>query len=448
MRITWAQPEDLVAHELVALGDEGIVPENIINAWRDAGGSLIAQVSGASPIGADCHLRELARTILHELDTLDNPARIEAVFDAPDFKDGVKLRENQWDTYMVRVRGAWYGRLVGCVSGKPVEKIPRQGIRAIAQATGNWPIHGYFTQEGLPGDIAERWPWNRRSRVNSLVENINGTPEDDDINYPLLALELLETKGPEFTSDDVAQLWLDNLPAGRVFTAERAAYRNLLDARPVPECGHRLNPFREWIGALIRADVFGWTNPGKPHRAAYLAWKDARISHSRNGIYGEMWAAALCSAAMSESTISEALDVSLTVISSTSALHEAVTFGRECAASTTDCEAGLDALHDRYGHHHWVHVLNNAATIAFALEFSGGDFWKGIHAGVAAGWDTDSVGATIGGVIGAFCGLNGIGDEYTAPLNNSIATSLPGKNGCSIDDVIARTVALARANND
>ena len=58
-------------------------------------------------------------------------------------------------------------------------------------------------------------------------------PEDDDLNYPILALALLEKHGTGFTTDDVAQLWLDNLPAGRVFTAERAAYRNILDARPV-----------------------------------------------------------------------------------------------------------------------------------------------------------------------------------------------------------------------
>ena len=41
-----------------------------------------------------------------------------------------------------------------------------------------------------------------------------------------------EEGGPGFTTDDVGTLWLDRLPAGRTFTAERVAYRNLLDARP------------------------------------------------------------------------------------------------------------------------------------------------------------------------------------------------------------------------
>jgi ADP-ribosylglycohydrolase len=123
-----------------------------------------------------------------------------------------------------RMRGAWFGRAVGCLLGKPVEKLPRAAIEEIARATGNWPIAGYFTAQGLPADVAARWPWNRRSAPTSLVENIDGMPEDDDLNFAILALDLLEARGPALTTEDVAEAWLANLPAGRVFTAERAAY--------------------------------------------------------------------------------------------------------------------------------------------------------------------------------------------------------------------------------
>ena len=155
-----------------------------------------------------------------------------------------------------RIHGAWTGRGAGCLLGKPVEKIPREGIREILSSQGRFPLDAYFTAEGLDPDVAARWPWNRRSAPTSLVENIDGMPEDDDLNFPVLALHLLESKGADFDLEDVAAVWLEMLPAGRIFTAERCAYRNLLEAVPPEQAATHRNPFREWIGALIRADVF------------------------------------------------------------------------------------------------------------------------------------------------------------------------------------------------
>ena len=91
----------------------------------------------------------------------------------------------------------------------------------------------------------------------------------------------------------MAEGWLAFLPYTRVYTAERATYVNLLHDVPVSLTGPHRNPYREWIGAVIRADVFGWVNPGRPRAAARHAYQDAVLSHRANGVYGEMWAAAL-----------------------------------------------------------------------------------------------------------------------------------------------------------
>ncbi|MFI5610988.1 ADP-ribosylglycohydrolase family protein [Amycolatopsis sp. NPDC051903] len=442
MRLTWAQPEDLLAHEFVQAAAEGKDVSVVRERWVAAGGDPVPAVSGAGPVPAPPALRELARTLLAELAQLpaalspaepDEWAAIEALLPAaPELPRG--LRDG-------RVLGAWTGRAAGCLLGKPVEKIPREGIEEILRATGRWPLERWFTAVGLPADVAARWPWNRRSAKTSLEENIHGMPEDDDLNYPMLALTLLETHGRGFTTDDVAQLWLDNLPAGRVFTAERAAYRNILDARPVPETATYLNPFREWIGALIRTDVFGWVSPGEVRGAARLAWTDARLSHTRNGGYGAMWAAALASAAMVCATVDEVLDAAATVLPPGSRLAEAVRLGR-AAAREGDVRAGLDRLHAAYGDLHWVHVLGNAAVIAYALAKGGGEFGPSVSIAVTAGWDTDSAAATVGGVVGALRGVEGIGEQWVAPLEGRIATSLPGGEQ-KIADLAARTIALA-----
>ena len=456
MRLTWAQPEDLVAHELVQSAAEGRDVADVAARWEAAGGDLVPAVSGASTTPATADLRALARELLVELDGLARPVDAaepdewdaivallppEPALPRPAADAGAPAARAELEG---RVRGAWTGRAAGCLLGKPVEKIPRAGIEEILRAAGRWPLDRYFTEEGLDPAVAAQYPWNRRSRPTSLRENIDGMPEDDDLNYPLLALDLLERHGASFTSDDVAQLWIDALPAGRVFTAERAAYRNVLDARPVPQTATYLNPFREWIGALIRADVHGWVRPGDVRGAARLAYTDARLSHTRNGVYGAMWAAALCSASLVCDDVDEVLDAAHAVVPPGSRLDVAIRLGRS-AALQGDLTQGLDLLHAELGHLHWVHVLNNAAVIAYALARSGGDLGTGITTAVTAGWDTDSAGATVGSVLGGLAGADGVPARWADPIRGRIATTLPGGAQRSIDDLVHRTLALQAA---
>lgn len=453
MRLTWAQPEDLVPAEFAALREQGATESDLApieRRWTDAGGSSALAPSGASETPAPPAVRALARVVLDDLQALQAPCAEEPnewaaiVALLPPAAPATAARVS-----LDRMHGAWLGRAAGCLLGKPVEKIPREGIEQIARATDNWPIRRYFTAAGLPRETAERWPWNRRSAPTSLLENIDGMPEDDDLNFPILALDLLETHGSDLTTDHVAQAWLAALPAGRVFTAERAAYRNILDARPVPETATHHNPFREWIGALIRADVHGWVHPGDVLGAAASAWVDARLSHTRNGIYGEMWAAALCSASLVSASIDEVLDLADTVVPPRSRLASALRFGREVGRRLTDGQltsaAALDQLHSEFAGMHWVHTLNNAALAACALQAYGDDFDSAIALAVAGGWDTDSVGATVGSVVGGFVGADRIDAAWTAPLHDRIATSMPGGAERSIRELAERTLRLSGA---
>ncbi|MGN9842735.1 ADP-ribosylglycohydrolase family protein [Nonomuraea sp. H19] len=445
IRLTWVQPEDLIGHELRQAaedGRDGGLVREIAARWHAAGGHDAPPRAGASEPGA-ARLRGLAEELLDELAAIPSPPAepsdlagiIAACPDWPGREPGSAAVDPE------RVLGAWLGRAAGCVLGKPVEKIPRDGIRRIAEATGNWPIRGWFTAKGLPDDIARRWPWNRRSAVNSLAENIDGIPEDDDLNYPLLALSLLERHGRAFTTDDVARLWLDELPAGRTFTAERIAYRNLLNGVEPPRTAAHRNPFREWIGALIRADVYGWVNPGDPATAAEYAWRDARLTHTANGIYGAMFVAAMCAASLVATSPEEVVRAGLSVVPPASRLHEAVHLAAADAAREEDFERVVDLLHGRHGALHWVHTINNAALIAATLIHGRGDFTATIAGAVAGGWDTDSAGATAGSIAGALNG--GVPDRWR--LRDSLASSLTGFDGVSLGELARRTQEMMQA---
>ncbi|MCX4471440.1 ADP-ribosylglycohydrolase family protein [Micromonospora sp. NBC_01655] len=446
LRLTWVQPEDLLPHELAASRDEGRDVTALADRWAAAGGDVTAPVSGASPVPAPPELRALAVDLLDAADALPGPDGA----DEPDDLDAVrKTWPGAWDLPTTverdRLHGAWLGRAAGCLLGKPVEKIPRHGIREILSATGRWPLRDWFTARGLPADVAARWPWNRRSAPTSLAENIAGMPEDDDLNFALLALRVLETHGSGFTSADVAQAWLDWLPAGRVFTAERVAYRNLLLGLTPPDTARRQNPFREWIGAQIRADVYGWTNPGRPDRAAEAAWRDAAVSHVRAGAYGAIWVAALAAAAPVAGDVDAVLDAGESVLPPGSRFTAAIREARALGAGD-DWESIVDTLHARHGHLHWVHVRNNAALVAAALAYGRGDLEQSICAVVAGGWDTDSNGATVGAVTGALAGAARLPGRWVAPLRNRLASSIAGFDGIGFDELADRTLTLVHGN--
>jgi ADP-ribosylglycohydrolase len=446
LRVTWVQPEDLVPHLLATKRLDGCDVTAVTQCWEAAGGRVDAPSVGATAEPASDELRALARALLAALDRVATPAALAAA-EPSDLAAIESLAPGGFAgrvpaaDFADRVHGGWLGRAAGCLLGKPVEKIPRWGIRAIAESTGNWPIDGYFTAVGLDPDVAAAYPWNRASRTTSLVENIAGMPEDDDLNYALIALALVEQHGAALATDDVAAAWLTSLPGGRVFTAERIAYRNLLDGHPPAVAGRVGNPFQDWIGAQIRTDVYGWVCPGNPAAAAHLAWQDGTVSHSRNGLYGAMFVAAAASAATVADSIDECLSAGLAVIPAGSRYAAAIRRGVDLGRGPLSTEAAIDALYAEFGHLHWVHVLNNSALLAFALTRSGGDFAAAITTVVAGGWDTDSTGATAGSICGALTGAAALPPAWIDPLANRLATSIPGFDGIGFDELARRTVA-------
>ncbi|MDX3645409.1 ADP-ribosylglycohydrolase family protein [Streptomyces sp. MB09-02B] len=443
LRLTWVQPEDLLGHELHQARQDGREPSAIAARWRAAGGPPAPLRAGASPDRASRYLRQLAEDLLDEL--ADLPSALAE--DEPTALPGIKAQCPDWPAhppqsdrptpaaYASRLEAAWLGRAAGCLLGKPVEKLPLHAIRRLASATGNWPLTTWFTARGVPPELLTAHPWNRRSAPTSLAENIDGMPEDDDLNYPLLNLLLLARHGRDFTTTDVATLWLDELPAGRTFTAERVAYRNLLSGVDPPRTARHRNPFREWIGALIRADVHGWTNPGDPAAAAEQAHRDATLTHTANGVYAAMFVAAtIAEAATGAHDVHQCLRTGLTVVPPHSRLAKAIDHALRLATEIRDFDTVVDELHATYADHHWVHAVPNTALLTAALTHADGDYTASICRAVSGGWDTDSNGATAGSIAGLLTGSpNALPERWTAPLKNRLATSIADFNGIGFD---------------
>ncbi|MFE9356641.1 ADP-ribosylglycohydrolase family protein [Streptomyces olivaceoviridis] len=439
LRLTWVQPEDLLGHELRQARLDGREPKAVEARWRAAGGPDAPERAGASPHRVSRYLRLLAEDLLDEL--ADLPSRF--ADDEPTDLARVRAQCPEWPAGRSAtavdpraLEAAWLGRAIGCLLGKPVEKLPLDGIRALARAAGNWPLTTWFTARGVPDDLLAAHPWNRRSAPTSLAENIDGMPQDDDLDYPLLNLLLLQRHGRAFTTDDVARLWLEELPPGRTFTAERVAHRNLLAGIEPPHTARHRNPFREWIGALIRADMHGWSNPGDPAAAAEQAHRDAVLTHTANGVYAAMFtAAAIATAATGTHDVHACLRTGRAVVPARSRLAKAIDHAVRLATATDDFDDVVDELHALYGPtHHWVHALPNTALTVAALTHADGDFTGSVCRAVSGGWDTDSNGATAGSVAGLLAGSPGaLPDHWRAPLKNRLATTVADFDGAGFD---------------
>lgn len=339
-----------------------------------------------------------------------------------------------------RTRGAWLGRVVGNTMGKPVEGLSRAQVATYARASGQVPQTGYFPLlDPLPAGVAALHPSAPVATAGRFTE----APRDDDVDWTILNLLLLELHGAALTTDQILGGWLDRLPFTQTYTAERAAYRNAIRGLRPPRTATDRNPYREWIGALIRADAFGYVHPGDPAAAARLAFVDARLSHVANGLYAELWAAALVAAAFASDSAEAAVRIARAVVPPRSRLAAALDGITERFTAGADADGALDWIDEHLGGYSWVHSLNNAAIIAAALLW-GESFVGAVGLAIAAGRDTDSTAATVGSVYGALHGADAVPAELVGQTHRVVRSAVRDFDRVTIDELTDRTLRLSR----
>lgn len=334
-----------------------------------------------------------------------------------------------------RIYGAWLGRAAGCSLGKPVEGWPRKRIEKYLASVGALPLDNYipYTEDVIAGHLR-----------SSTRDNIEFMARDDDMDFPILGLLALESKGADFTPRNMANVWLSHMPISLLYTAENTAYRNFVNQYWPPLSASWRNPYREWIGAQIRADIFGYVSPGWPEKAAEFAFRDASISHVKNGIYGEMFVAAMLAAAFVTNDITEIIEIGLSEIPTNCRLAEAVRDTLGWCQASSDWENVWDQIQQRYGHYHGVHTINNAALVVMGLIFGADDYETGIVVTVRGGWDTDCNGATVGSILGARLGASKLPDKWIGVLGDRLMSSVRDCNDNRISEFAARTHHVAK----
>ena len=388
---------------------------------------------------ADVMFDIVSRTPLKKDYEFDEPSKLDEI----NLCRGTVPEKRSVDKSCLRdkIAGAWYGRICGCFLGKPVEGVRNPELGILLRETGNYPMHRYIKRSELSDELLGRvGSWLGKNMYADISEC---APADDDTNYTVLYQELIEKYGRDFTSKNVADIWLDRQPKNAYCTAERAAFCNFVKGFAPPASAEYKNPYREWIGAQIRGDYFGYINPGDPETAADMAYRDACVSHTKNGIYGEMFISALIAEAAVENDIRKAILSSLNFVPQRSRFVRSVMTvvnDFDGGVSENECFSKIHSRWDEHEGHDWCHVLSNIEIVTAALLYGGGDYTKTVCRAVQTGFDTDCNAATAGSVIGMMKGMSAVGREWTDPIHGKLDTQIFGVGKVNIDDRIELTL--------
>ena len=375
-------------------------------------------------LGALSEDRELAKKEPDDLEAIkalrpDGPRRIGEHFDTDGFPD--------------RLAGALLGRMAANILGSPVEFWDIEKMEALAEESGlSFPPTDYWTYVPEPARL--RYQMSRRDEY--IRGNMNGVPVDDDLAYTYLGLLIIEDFGPELSVEKVGAAWLKYLPYAA--TAEHIALENLKAGIPASEVAIKDNLSREWIGADIRSDPWGYVAPCWPEKAAELAYHDAYISHRRQGIYGEMYFAAAIAAAFGVDDPMEALRIALSEIPADCAMASAIKWAFEVAPEIKDFRTAREAVEEQFRGMNKVHTINNACLTVFGISIGGTDFTRVIGETVAMGLDNDCTAATAGSIVGAVVGKPGIPEHWYRNFNDKAHSYLIGHKQFAISDLLSR----------
>ncbi len=456
----WDSPFKLLEYELTQLEYEGyVVPERAkeelaalhpdCDAFDEAKLSKVASLLERLPKSPDFHYVQ--------------PNDLEGIRKLrPKGPRKLKMKFGE-DELLDRLHGAWTGRAAGCALGKPVEGlgmrgVPERGlngrlaIKEYLKNRGHWELDYYFSgaegKDGIKLGCEKSWR-----------ENIAYMEPDDDIHYSLIGLKVLEEQGPSFKWSDVANAWNSSLPYNAICTAETQAILNYNIATPrmmawskekapvtTPAFTRRHNnPYREWIGAQIRADGWAYCCAGNPELAAEFAWRDACWTHTANGIYGEMFVAAMIAAAFVESDPRKIIEIGLSEIPGTSRLAEDIRWTLKASQTCKSFEAFMEKSEERFKGMSPVHTNNNAVIVAMSIIYGRMSPDRSICISVMGALDTDCNGATTGSIVGAAAGKADFGGKLAKPLNDTVKPLVFGFQEITMKELAKRTLKVQKS---
>lgn len=307
-----------------------------------------------------------------------------------------------------KLAGCWAGKNIGGVLGAPFE-----GYRQINKAD-------FYTQ-----DLSM------------------GPPPNDDLDLQIVWLAAVEKYGRNVNAAILGEYWLSYVIPNWVEYGTGKS--NLRAGLMPPLSGEVNNGYKNSCGCFIRSELWACLAPGHPEIAARYAYEDAIVDHAGEGMYGEIFFAALESAAFVESDTRKLLEIGLSYIPSDCVTAKAIGMAVACYDQKTPFEEARKRIHNvapgTFGVLIWkvseVPTAGNEGmafgepgfdapeNVAFAIAgwlYGEGDFGRSLCLANACGEDTDCTCATLGAIYGIVRGESGLPEKWKKPLDDRIVT--------------------------
>lgn len=275
--------------------------------------------------------------------------------------------------------------------------------------------------------------------VDFYTHDITGEPlPNDDLDLQLAWLCAAEKFGKGVNASILGEYWNTYIMPN---WSEYGAGKNNLRAGIVPPLsGYVNNIYRDSCGAFIRSEIWACLCPGQPAKAARYAYEDAIVDHSGEGVYGEVFCAALESAAFVESDAFKLIDIALSYIPKDCATARGINIVLNCYKNGEDWKkARQKALTEVPGSFCWgkpgltegnevpmgalgFDAPGNVALTVLAFLYGEGDIGKSVCHAVNCGEDADCSAATVGSILGIINGLSNIPEKWVAPIGRGIVT--------------------------
>ena len=295
----------------------------------------------------------------------------------------------------------------------------KKQIDAIADS-----VRGCWLGKNIGGTLGA--PFEGKPEMNDLkfyAQKLDGTPEpNDDLDLQLVWLNLAEYYGLyRLTPRLLGEYWI-NAVIGP--WNEYAVCRwNCQTGFYPPLSGSVDNDEWKWSnGAWIRSEIWACLFPGDPDRAIEFAWLDACCDHFGEGVYAEMFTAALESAAFVEKDLRKLIAIGLSKIPDDSRIARSVKLVCSCFDNGEDWITARNKVVEDSADLGWFQAPGNIGFMVIGLLYGRGDFGRAICLAANCGDDTDCTAATAGAVMGILLGAAKIPEKWKKPIGDAILT--------------------------